>query len=149
LERLEKRGIPVSTLKEGVLEKLASTRTPQPVLAVAPAVVRPKLSRPGEHAVVVAVGVSDPGDLGTIVRSAEAAGADGVVVCGGTVDAQSPKVVRASAGAIFGVPIVEAVEAAPVLSDLVDGGRRCIGAAVTGGAPYDTVALDGPVAIVV
>ncbi len=51
--------------------------------------------------------VSDPGNLGTILRSAEAMGASGVVLGSGTVDLFNPKVVRASAGALFHVPVVE------------------------------------------
>jgi TrmH family RNA methyltransferase len=53
--------------------------------------------------------VSDPGNLGTILRSAEAMGAAGVVLGSGGVDAFNPKVVRASAGAVFHVPVVEGV----------------------------------------
>jgi TrmH family RNA methyltransferase len=56
--------------------------------------------------VVVADRVGEPGNLGTIVRSAEAAGVDAVVVTPGTVDETNPKVVRASAGALFHLPIV-------------------------------------------
>jgi TrmH family RNA methyltransferase len=58
--------------------------------------------------------VSDPGNLGTILRSAEAMGASGVVLGSGTVDPFNPKVVRASAGAIFHVPVVESVTLAEV-----------------------------------
>jgi TrmH family RNA methyltransferase len=54
---------------------------------------------------VVLCEVSDPGNMGTLIRSAEAAGARGVVTVGSTVDQWSPKVVRASAGAVFHVPI--------------------------------------------
>ena len=57
--------------------------------------------------IVVVDKISDPGNLGTILRSAEAAGALAVVLTSGTVDAFSPKVVRASAGALFNVPIYE------------------------------------------
>ena len=102
-------GVPVFELKEGVLEKLGSTRTPQPVLAVAPMPPRRGARRrsTADGPVLVAVGVSDPGNLGTLVRSAEAAGAPGVVCCGrDRSTSYNPKVVRASAGSVFGVPIV-------------------------------------------
>jgi TrmH family RNA methyltransferase len=58
--------------------------------------------------IVVAAGLQDPGNLGTIVRTAEATGAAGVVLTPGTVDPFSPKVVRASAGSVLRVPLVEA-----------------------------------------
>ncbi|GBL21435.1 rRNA methyltransferase 3, mitochondrial [Acidimicrobiaceae bacterium] len=57
--------------------------------------------------IVVVDKISDPGNLGTILRSAEAAGASAVVLTSGTVDAFSPKVVRASAGALFNIPVYE------------------------------------------
>lgn len=94
-------------LAEGVLGRVASTDTPQGVVAIA---VRPKVSfdllRTASF-VVVADGVADPGNLGTMMRSAEAAGADLFVTTPGTVDATSPKTVRSSAGAIFRIPVLE------------------------------------------
>jgi RNA methyltransferase, TrmH family len=98
-------------LADGVLERVATTERPQPNIAV----VR---SRPydegvlaaarGCDLVVVADRLSDPGNLGTILRSAEAAGVDAVVLTPGSVDPSNPKVVRASAGALFHVPVVVA-----------------------------------------
>ena len=67
-------------------------------------------------------GISDPGNLGTIVRSAEAAGVDLVVLTPGSVDPYSPKVVRASAGAIFHVPVVTAE-----LDDVASAGLLLVG----------------------
>jgi TrmH family RNA methyltransferase len=153
--RLEAAGVPVTDLKEGVLEKIGTTRTPQPVLAVVswsaarvPDLVELLESRPG-GLFVVTVDIADPGNLGTIVRSAEAAGADGVVVTGEGVDVRNPKVVRSSAGALFGVPIVEMADALAAVATLRERGVACFGAVATGGrAPHD-VALDGAVALVV
>lgn len=97
----------VRHLAPGVMERIASTEAPQPVLAVVERSFadRSVLDRAGF--VVVADGVSDPGNLGTMMRSAEAAGADCVVLTPGTVDPSNPKVVRGSAGAVFRVPVVE------------------------------------------
>jgi TrmH family RNA methyltransferase len=153
--RLEAAGVPVADLKEGVLEKIGTTRTPQPVLAVAPwaasgvaELVALLTSRPG-GLFVVAVDVADPGNLGTIVRSAEAAGFDGVVATGDGVDVRNPKVVRASAGAVFGVPVVEMADAAAAVATLREYGIACLGAVAAGGAAPDSLALDGAVALVV
>jgi TrmH family RNA methyltransferase len=74
------------------------------------------LKSAGEAWVVVADKISDPGNLGTILRSAEAAGASAVMLTSGTVDAFSPKVVRASAGAIFNIPVFESVTLEEVAS---------------------------------
>lgn len=149
--------VPVFDLKEGVLEKLGSTRTPQPVLAVAVIPRRPAVTDlEGDGPVLVAVSVSDPGNLGTLLRGAEASGCAGVVCCGESVDVYNPKVVRASAGSVLGIPIVErrgrgeageAGDPAPVLDELAAQGRTRYGAAV-GGAPASAVDLSGPVALV-
>ena len=76
VERLRGASIEVRVLKDGVLEKVGSTRTPQPVLGVTPIPSAASLPDIAVGPVVVTAGVHDPGNLGTIVRSAEAAGAD-------------------------------------------------------------------------
>ncbi len=115
---------PVFELADGVLERVGSTSTPQPPLAIA------VMSDPGPadlrlasaSFVVVLDRVSDPGNLGTILRSAEAAGADLVVLTPGSVDPYNPKVVRAAAGALFHVPVVLAE-----LGQVANAGLRLIG----------------------
>ena len=101
-------GRPGSPARLGVAERISATETPTGLFAV----VRTREPRAGLLAdaafVVVADGIADPGNLGTIMRSAEACGVDAVVVTPGTVDALNPKVVRASAGALFHVPVVTA-----------------------------------------
>lgn len=145
--------VPTFELKEGVLEKLGSTRTPQPVLAVATIPPRPAIaSLTGDGPVIVAVGISDPGNLGTLLRSAEASGCAGLVCCGESVDVYNPKVVRASAGSVFGIPIVAPRpgggenDPVAVLDELGAAGRKRYGATV-GGVPASEVDLSGPVAL--
>ena len=91
--------------------------------------------------------VADPGNAGTLLRSAEAAGCAGVVCCGG-VDPFGPKTVRASAGAVFLVPVVEVAPARHALASVGDAGIRRVGLAAHGGVPLDEVDLVGPVAFV-
>jgi TrmH family RNA methyltransferase len=147
VHRVTATGVPVQDLREGVLEKVGTTRTPQPVLAVASMPTDPHLPPTGD--VLVAVDVADPGNLGTIIRSAEAAGAAAVVVTAGCVDPHNPKVVRSSAGAVLGIPIVEHDDAAAALDALHDQGRRTVGTATTGGRAYDTLDVTTPIALVV
>ena len=99
-------GIDVEELAPNVMERVASTEAPQPVLAVVAMHATPLPS--DATFVLVADRVGDPGNAGTILRSAEAAGADGVVLTPGSVDPFNPKVVRASAGSLFRIPVVEA-----------------------------------------
>jgi TrmH family RNA methyltransferase len=113
---------PVFRLAEGVLERVGSTDSPQAPLAV---VTMPDVD-PGLLAtarfVVVVDRVTDPGNLGTILRSAEAAGADLVVATSGSVDPYNPKVVRSSAGAVFHVPVTTAD-----IADVAAAGIRLFG----------------------
>ncbi|MGB0111930.1 MAG: RNA methyltransferase, partial [Ilumatobacteraceae bacterium] len=101
---------PVYDLAVGVFERVASTEAPQNPIAI----VRMPDRAPAADLlaaasfVVVLDRIRDPGNLGTILRSAEAAGVDLVVLAPGSVDPYNPKVVRASAGALFHVPVVEA-----------------------------------------
>jgi TrmH family RNA methyltransferase len=118
-------------LGEGVLERVASTESPQPNMALVSrrtaSLARLEMevagaarsgagggTKPAAPWVMFLDAVSDPGNLGTILRSAEAMGAAGVVLGSGSVDAFNPKVVRASAGALFHVPVVESVTLAEV-----------------------------------
>ena len=102
-------GVAVEAVSEDVMERLTSTVTPQGVVGIAPYLDVPigDLKAPG--AVAVLHEVRDPGNAGTILRSADASGASGVVFAGDTVDVYNPKSVRASAGSIFHVPVVRDV----------------------------------------
>jgi TrmH family RNA methyltransferase len=146
VERVRTSGVRIVELREGVVEKVGTTRTPQPVFAVAPRRSAAVASLPRRGHVVVTVDVADPGNLGTILRSAEASGADGIVVTGeSSVDVHHPKVVRASAGAIFGVEVAEVDEPARALDDLH--GRRRLGARVADAVRYDDADLAHPCAL--
>jgi len=154
VQRAVATGARVAELKEGVLEKVGTTRTPQPVLAVATMQtatlddLTPSGSGPA-GILLVTVDVGDPGNLGTIIRSAEASGATGVVACGKSVDLHNPKVVRSSAGAMFGMTVVEQGDPMTTLDDLGRRGWRRLGTRALGGDAYDEVDLTGACALVV
>ena len=135
-------GAPAHRLADGVIERVASTEHPQPHLAE---VRIPTVADPLATAalVIVADELNDPGNLGTIVRSAEAAGADAVVLTPGSVDPYNPKVVRASAGALFHVTVVQAS-----LDDVRAAGLRLIGTSSHLGGPHTATDWSGRVAIV-
>jgi TrmH family RNA methyltransferase len=98
---------------------------------------------------VVCAQVGDPGNLGTIIRSAGAAGAGAVVCCAGSVDVYNPKTVRASAGGLFHLPVVAGPDARDVVAHLRGWGLRCFGAGAHGELVYSDVDLAGPTALVV
>ena len=96
----------VFELAPGVIDKVTDTETPPGLVAIVEHRLAPIEELHDASFVLVADGVADPGNLGTLMRSAEAAGADAVVVTSGTVDSSNPKTVRASAGAMFHVAVV-------------------------------------------
>jgi TrmH family RNA methyltransferase len=107
--RARQAGVSVDPVTPRLMERLTSTVTPQGIVGVAPFVdvALARISAPG--CVAVLHEVRDPGNAGTILRSADAAGARGVVFAGSTVDPYNAKTVRASAGSIFHVPVVRNV----------------------------------------
>ncbi len=134
----------VHHLAAGVIERVATTETPQPVIAIVEWVEPdPELLDTADF-VVVADGVADPGNLGTMLRSAEAAGAQVVVLTPGTVDVRNPKVVRSSAGSVFRIPVVCDLGLAEVKSPR----RRVWGTSSHHGTAYAEVDWSEPVAIV-
>jgi TrmH family RNA methyltransferase len=150
LERCVELGVPVFELEPGVLARVAGTVTPQPVIAVVetPVFELTGLKARSPQLVVVCVDVRDPGNAGTVARSAWAAGADAVVCCEGTVDLWNPKAVRSSAGAVFHVPIVAAGPATEVLSEIGEWGLKRLGTVSEGGVDYAAEDLTSRVAFV-
>ena len=98
--------------------------------------------------VLVCVDVRDPGNLGAVLRIAGATGVKGVICCAGTVDPFNPKVVRASAGAVFRVPLVVGATPAEALGALAEFGFRCWATVPHGGTDYAVADLEGPTALV-
>jgi len=148
VERALAAGIRASDLGPGVLERVAGTVSPQPVLAVAPYLDVPLEALRDSDLVVVCVDVRDPGNLGTVLRTAEAAGVGGVICCDGTVDVYNPKCVRASAGSLFHVRVVAGGEPEEVLATLGEWGLRRVATRPTGGQAYHRCDLSRPTAIV-
>lgn len=135
-----------------LLNSILQTETPQPVAALVEVpdwtwahVLR---RQSGMSLVVILAGIQDPGNLGTILRSAEAFGASGLVSLPGTVCAWNPKAVRASAGSVFRIPLITASEEECV-TDLREAGIRILSTSVAGAQPADLVDLVQPTALLI
>jgi TrmH family RNA methyltransferase len=138
----------ITAIADRVAASLSDTVTPQGVVAVVsatPMSLTDVLKRPVRLAVVL-VDVADPGNAGTVVRTADAAGADLVVLAGSAVDPHGPKVVRASAGSIFHVPVVTSRDAVEAISALTAAGLTCVAAAADGTDDVFALAADGSLA---
>ncbi|HET9314060.1 MAG TPA: RNA methyltransferase [Vicinamibacteria bacterium] len=143
----EMRGASVWALAPDIVASLSETETSQGVLAI---VRRPSFDEEAffrrEALVLVAVGVQNPGNLGALLRTAEAAGATGAYLTDGCADPFAWKALRGSMGSAFRLPHVRRVDAFDVLDRLERRGLT-VAAAVAGGTPYESVDLRGPVAI--
>ena len=148
IDQARDAGAAVFALEAGVMERIADASTPQPVCAVLRDVAVSLGDLRADGVVVVAVDVRDPGNAGTLLRSAAAAGAAGVVLCSGSVELGNPKTVRATAGALFKIPVVTTVDAEPALASLGIAGRRRYAAVARDGDDYATADLTGPIALV-
>jgi TrmH family RNA methyltransferase len=150
LDRAHAAGSRIYDLEAGVLSRVADTVTPQPVVAIVAQMDVPlgRLGELGADLVVVCVDVRDPGNAGTVLRSAEASGASGVVCCDGSVDMFNPKTVRASAGALFHVPVVSGGNAVQVLEQCGKWGLRRLATTARGGRDYALTDLSTPIAVV-
>lgn len=131
-----------------VLASAVATETPQGVAALVkiPAHALEDVVDGADPLVVVAAGVQDPGNLGTLVRSAEAFGAAGVLTTEGTADHFNPKVIRASAGSMFRLPVVKA-DSAQIVAALHAKGLRLMATSSHKGMPIDEVDLTAGVAL--
>jgi TrmH family RNA methyltransferase len=140
-------------LPKVLLDSALPTETPQPIAAL---VEPPKWDwahllgshRDAAPLVLVLAGLQDPGNLGTILRSAEAFGANGVVSLPGTVSAWNPKAVRASAGSVFRLPVLSASTENCFLR-LRQTHVRILSTAVHAAEPADLADLASPVALLI
>ncbi|MCC6376660.1 MAG: RNA methyltransferase [Microbacteriaceae bacterium] len=136
-------GIRTTLVSERVLSSLADTVTPQGCMAVCrkfdttiASVLKPKSGKP--KLVVILEQVRDPGNAGTIIRAADAAGADGVIFSGTSVDLYNSKLVRATTGSIFHLPIAAEVDLVEAISKSKDAGLRVFAADIKGKDLLDT-----------
>ncbi|MGI5131520.1 TrmH family RNA methyltransferase [Pseudonocardia sp. CA-107938] len=118
IDAADRAGARISPVTERAAETLSETVTPQGLVAVCDLLDVPPATALGPAPTLVAVcaGITDPGNAGTIIRVADAAGADAVLLAGDTVDPHNGKAVRASTGSVFHLPLARDRDAAAVLA---------------------------------
>jgi RNA methyltransferase, TrmH family len=127
-------GLTLEVVSDAVLEAMADTVTPQGVVAVCrqfPQSLDDILAA-GPKLIAVLEEVRDPGNAGTIIRAADAAGADAVVLSGRSVDVYNPKVVRSTTGSLFHVPVAVGVALPTVVERTKAAGLQVIAADIKG-----------------
>lgn len=127
-------GITVYEATGTAIEQLSESRTPQGILGVArrPRFALSQVVDKSSSLIVVLDEARDPGNVGTIIRTADAAGADAVVLAGESVDPFNAKAVRSSAGSVFNIPVVTDVSTAAVVQQLSDLGIATIATSLDG-----------------
>lgn len=147
---LEARGIPVTLVDEKVLRKMSDTENPQGILAV---VCRPKwtwqdLQSQPEQVLLVLDGIQDPGNCGTILRTALAAGIRHVCLTEGTVDLYNTKVLRSTMGTIFSLKVITHCQPEEVMDFCAGQGLQVVTGDIGGENLYQAE-LVYPIALVV
>ena len=146
VEPAREQGVFVHEASEEVLAAMCDADSPQGTAAVAdwsPAELSDVLDDE-PRLLVLLTHVREPGNLGTVIRGADAAGADAVLVSDGSVDVTSPKVVRSTAGSIFHLPVVTGLGVEEALSALGEAGVRRLAADGSGAATIHEVDLAVP-----
>lgn len=151
IERLRKKGTQVISCNEKVFQKISYRDRPDGLIAIAfqrhlkLADFEEKQTNPF---FIVAEAIEKPGNLGTILRSSDAVGLDGLIVCDRCTDIHNPNVVRASVGTLFTVPVVEAT-GEETLKWLKERGIQILAATPSAKCEFTEVDMTGPLAIAV
>ncbi|KXO99317.1 Putative TrmH family tRNA/rRNA methyltransferase (plasmid) [Tsukamurella tyrosinosolvens] len=132
---------------ERAMRGLSDTVTPPGIVAVCRALPEARVPD-GARLVAVPVDVAEPGNAGTVIRVADAVGADAVLLAGDAVDPMNGKVVRASAGSVFHLPVVQERDAAAAIAQLKDSDLTVLATAADGEVSLDDAdeLLAGPTA---
>jgi TrmH family RNA methyltransferase len=134
-------GVVWNAVDDEALADIADAVTPQGIVARCRSVVQTLDALPtGARLVAVGVEVRDPGNSGSIIRAADAAGADAVVFAGDSVDPLNPKAVRATVGSLFHLPVIVDRDVAAVVAALRERGLRLL--AADGGGETDLFDVD-------
>ncbi len=139
---------PVQLVTERAAKALSDTVTPVGLIAVCrlPEVTLDDVLAATPRLIAVPVQISEPGNAGTLIRAADAMGADAVVLAGNSVDPYNSKCLRASAGSIFSLPVIGEPDEAATVSRLQAAGLQVLATTVDGEASLDDVDLTGPTA---
>jgi RNA methyltransferase, TrmH family len=148
-EAATRAGVPLVIVTESVLRSLTETVTPQGMVAVVTADSVP-VEQMAEQAdlILVLAGISDPGNAGTLVRSALACAAGGIVFTKGSVDPLNAKTVRAAAGTLFRLPVARDTPITEAIHALKAAGLIVIGADARAPTPCDRADLTRRIALV-
>lgn len=149
LEEAASMGIKLYCVNEAVMKKLSDTETPQGILAVCNMTHMnlEELLTKGEMLLVLDR-VQDPGNIGTMLRTADAAGVGGIVLLSGCADIYAPKTVRASMGSLFHIPVLQGLDEVGFIAMAKDYGYELVVTSLEGATSLYKADLNGRIAFV-
>ena len=151
IELLDNHYIVVYFVADDIMDKMSDTDTPQGILTIA---IKPKnelttIIQKENPSIIIIEDMQDPGNLGTIIRTSEGAGISGIILSKNTVDLFSPKVIRATMGSIFRVPIYIAEDLHSVIKKLKENNIKIYAAHLRGKKNYFDVDFKGKSAFMI
>jgi TrmH family RNA methyltransferase len=151
MERISQTGIKAVEISEGLYKSITDTDNPQHIMAV----INIKeyrlkdILQSGELLLVIVDGIQDPGNLGTVIRTADAASAHAVMLLKGTADIYNPKTVRSTMGSVFGIPVIQVGDNKELFYWLRETGVRLIASSPEGDIPYWDIDYRGKIGIII
>lgn len=141
----------VEIVEDGIFDQMSDTQTPQGVLCVLrmPVMQLAKSLEDASGTWMILEDLQDPGNLGTIIRCAEGAGAEGIILTGNTVDLYNPKTIRSTMGSLYRMPVFPACDAAEIIQKMKDTGFALYAAHLDGHTYYDDIQYEGKTAFLI
>jgi TrmH family RNA methyltransferase len=150
LKLAESRPVEILWVTERIMDTISESKTPQPVMAVVQTKEHSEedLLAQGSGLILLAHQLQDPGNLGTIIRTAEAVGASGVAISTNTVDPFNPKAIRASMGSILHLPIVHIVDVSAFIKACKKKGYQTVATVLRGDKTHFDIDLRKPTVLI-
>jgi len=150
----EEFNAPMVSMESGLFRKLSDTETPQGIMAVVKKRICSeeeffRTKETGASNIIVLDRLQDPGNIGTILRTADAAGYMGAVLMKGTADIYSPKIVRAAAGSLFRVPVLTADTPEQAIRMLRKNGKKIICTTPNCSSYYYDIDMKNEIAVII
>lgn len=149
LQKLKKLNFRMIQVKNHDLQKLSDTETAQGIMCVVKTMNRPieDLWKKNFELMVALDGIRDPGNVGALIRTADALGADGVILSDDTVELYNPKVVRSTMGSIFHLPIFDEIDLEKTIPELKKRKFKILGTDVKGGKSLYNLDYSGKICL--
>jgi TrmH family RNA methyltransferase len=161
LSKANQRGYSIYAIPDKLFKSISATETPQGILAVIPTkfynlenIIERTLEQSTEFqrnkiSLIILDGIQDPGNMGTIIRTADGAGFNGVILSKDCVDPYNPKVIRSTMGSIFYMPLYLSNNLSVTLNEIKDLGIKIYGAHLEGSVDYYKIDMTGNIAIII